>query len=106
MKNMNVSTVLSETGAISPAIVILVCAIALILFTTLIVIVSRYKKCPSDKIMVIYGAAIGNNHDGTPRTAKCIHGGAAFVVPIFQSYEYMDLTPMSISVYAIIEMGL
>ena len=98
MKNLLATTTLAESGAFSPAIVILVCAIALILFTTLIIVVSRYKKCPSDKIMVIYGAAIGSNHDGTPRTAKCIHGGAAFVVPVFQSYEYMDLTPMSISV--------
>ena len=86
MKNMNVPTALSEqVGGMSPAIVIVISALALIIFTTLIVIVSRYKKCPSDKIMVIYGAAIGSNHDGTPRTAKCIHGGAAFVVPIFKS---------------------
>ena len=98
MKNMNVTATLSEsTGMISPAIVILVCVFALLLFSTLILIVSRYKKCPSDKIMVIYGK-VGSNTDGSMRTAKCIHGGAAFVVPIFQSYEYMDLTPMSISV--------
>ena len=98
MKNMIVPTALSEsTGMISPAIVVLVCVVALLLFSTLILIVSRYKKCPSDKIMVIYGK-VGSNTDGSMRTAKCIHGGAAFVVPIFQSYEYMDLTPMSISV--------
>ena len=98
MKNLNVSVGLSESaGMISPAIVLLVCVFALLLFSTLILIVSRYKKCPSDKIMVIYGK-VGSNTDGSMRTAKCIHGGAAFVVPIFQSYEYMDLTPMSISV--------
>lgn len=55
MKNLLATTALSETGTLSPAIVILVCAAALILFSTLIIIVSRYKKCPSDKIMVIYG---------------------------------------------------
>lgn len=99
MKFNNISTLLASetTSGISPVIVVLVSVVALLLFSTLILIVSRYKKCPSDKIMVIYGK-VGNNHDGTMRTAKCIHGGAAFVVPIFQSYEYMDLTPMSISV--------
>lgn len=47
--------------------------------------------------MVIYGK-VGTNRDGTQRSAKCIHGGAAFIVPIVQSYEYLDLTPLSIPV--------
>ena len=70
---------------------------ALVIFTTLIVILPRYKKCPSDRIMVIYGK-VGSNPDGSNRSAKCIHGGAAFIWPIFQSYEYLDLTPISIPV--------
>lgn len=80
-----------------PYLLITITVTALILFTTLIVLLSRYKKCPSDKVMVIYGK-VGNNSDGTQRSAKCIHGGAAFVWPVFQSYQYLDLTPMSISV--------
>jgi flotillin len=47
--------------------------------------------------MVKYGK-IGKNEDGTARSAICIHGGAAFIVPVFQSYEFLDLTPMSIPV--------
>ena len=58
---------------------------------------ARYKKCPSSQIMVIYGN-VGSNKDGVTRSAKCIHGGAAFVIPFFQAYEFLDLTPMSISV--------
>ena len=71
--------------------------VALVFFTTLIIILSRYRKCPSDKIMVIYGK-VGSNPDGSSRSARCIHGGAAFIWPIFQSFQYMDLTPLSISV--------
>lgn len=99
MNYLRTTTLLSAEsgGGVSPAVVALVCVVALLIFTTLILIVSRYKKCPSDKIMVIYGK-VGSNHDGSSRTAKCIHGGASFVWPVFQSYEYMDLTPMSISV--------
>lgn len=77
--------------------VILITVIAVLAFTTLIVILSRYRKCPSDKILVVYGK-VGSNKDGTHKSAKCIHGGAAFIVPVVQSFEYLDLTPMSISV--------
>ena len=77
--------------------IFLVFVIALVVITTLIIILSRYKKCPSDKIMVIYGK-VGSNPDGSSRSARCIHGGAAFIWPIFQAYEYLDLTPLSISV--------
>ena len=81
----------------NPTIIFLVCAAVLVVVSFIIWICSRYKKCPSDKIMVIYGS-IGKNTDGSNRSAKCIHGGAEFVIPVFQSYAYLDLTPMSIQV--------
>lgn len=77
--------------------IILVSVVVVLLFSTFALIVSRYRKCPSDKVMVIYGS-VGTNSDGSNRSAKCIHGGAAFIWPIIQSYEYLDLTPISISV--------
>lgn len=77
--------------------VILICVVAVLFLTTSIVILSRYRKCPSDKILVIYGK-VGTNADGSSRSARCIHGGAAFIWPVFQAYEYLDLTPLSISV--------
>lgn len=80
-----------------PEVIILISVIAVLFFTTLIVILSRYRKCPSDKILVVYGK-VGSNKNGSSRSAKCIHGGAAFIVPVIQAYEYLDLTPMSISV--------
>ena len=77
--------------------IFLVLAIVLILVSFIVWVCSRYKKCPSDKIMVVYGS-IGKNKDGTNRSAKCIHGGAEFVLPVFQSYALLDLTPISIQV--------
>lgn len=53
---------------------------------------SRYKMCPSDKILIVYGKV------GSGRSAKCMHGGATFVLPIIQSYAYMDLNPLNIDV--------
>lgn len=77
--------------------VILLCVIAVLVISLLLVLLSRYKKCPSDKIMVIYGR-VGKHTDGSTKSARCIHGGAAFIVPVIQAYEFLDLTPLSIPV--------
>jgi len=54
--------------------------------------VNRYKKCPSDRIMVIYGKT------GGVHAAQCIHGGAKFVWPVIQDYGYISLRPLQIVV--------
>ena len=76
---------------------ILIAVLVLIVVLVVLTIATRYKKCPSDKIMVIYGN-VGKNKDGSSRSAKCLHGGAAFIVPFFQNYAFLDLTPISLSV--------
>ena len=53
-------------------------------------LLNRYRRCPSDKILVIFGTR------GSNGSAKCIHGGGAFVWPIIQDYAYLSLTPISI----------
>ena len=78
-------------------IVISLCIIAVVLFGAVAAILSRYRKCPSDKVLVIYGK-VGSDKSGQARSAKCIHGGAAFIVPVIQAYQYLDLTPISINV--------
>lgn len=72
------------------AVVFLVILIAFV-FLSFISLVSRYRRCPSDKILVIFG----KTGEGS---AKCIHGGAAFVWPLYQDYSYLDLTPISIEI--------
>jgi flotillin len=76
---------------------ILTIVIVLLVFGTLIALLSRYKKCPSDKILVVYGM-VGKGSSGGNKSAKCIHGGASFIWPVIQSYQYLDLTPLSIEV--------
>ncbi len=78
-------------------VIILIIVVVLLLFTTFIAVLARYKKCPSDRVMVIYGK-VGRGHDGGTRSAKCIHGGAAFIWPLFQDFAFLSLTPMSITV--------
>ena len=77
--------------------IVLMAVLGIIFFSIVLWFFSRYKKCPSDKILVIYGK-VGKNKDGSSRSAKCIHGGAAFIVPVVQAYEFLDLTPLSIPV--------
>lgn len=60
-------------------------------FIILVSFFRRYKRCPSDRILVVYGKVGGGS-------AKCIHGGASFIWPVFQDYAFMDLTPTSIEV--------
>ena len=73
----------------------LVLIIVAIVFVTFTAILARYKRCPSDKILVIYGKT-GKNKQGAVSSARCIHGGASFIWPVFQSYSFLDLTPISI----------
>lgn len=61
--------------------------VAIVLFAA---IVNRYRRCPSDKILVVYGTT------GNKGSAKCVHGGGTFVWPIIQDYAYLSLTPISI----------
>ena len=75
----------------------IIIAVIIIVFSFLVFIISRIKKCPSDKIMVISGK-VGKNSDGTSKSALCIHGGAKFVYPFIQQYSFLDLTPISLSV--------
>jgi flotillin len=72
---------------------VLVSFLLVVGFGTLVFFFSRYRRCPSDKILVIYGKNVG---DG--KSFKCIHRGAAFVWPIFQAYQYLDLTPIPIAI--------
>ncbi len=66
-------------------------------FALVIAVLAYYKKCPSDKILVIFGM-IGKSSEGQKRTAKCVHGGAAFIWPIIQDFKWLSLIPMQIDI--------
>lgn len=61
-------------------------------FFTFIFLATRFKRCPSDKILVIYGKVAEN------RSSRCLHGGGALVLPLVQDYAYLSLTPLTISI--------
>ncbi|NRA94992.1 MAG: flotillin family protein, partial [Planctomycetes bacterium] len=66
--------------------------IGLIVFFVLLFVATRFKRCPSNKILVVYGKV------GTGRSARCIHGGGAFILPLIQDYDYLELVPRTIEI--------
>jgi flotillin len=77
--------------------VLMVSIAVLFLFIIIVSMTKRYKRCPSDRILVVYGK-VGKGSDSESRSAKCIHGGAAFIWPIIHAFEFLDLTPISIEI--------
>ena len=74
----------------------LLCGIVLAvfgLFTIMVVLLKYYKRCPSNRVLVIFGKLTKKGH-----AAKTVHGGAAFVVPLFQDYAYLNLEPIQIEI--------
>ncbi|GAB7088121.1 flotillin family protein [Marinifilum fragile] len=78
-------------------IVLLITAAVIFVFVLIVSFFKRYKRCPSDRVLVVYGK-VGKGGGAESRSAKCIHGGAAFVWPIIQDYAFLDLTPISIEI--------
>jgi flotillin len=70
----------------------LIGGLAFLVLSSFWVLATRFKRCPSDKVLVVYGKV------GKGQSAKCIHGGATFVWPLIQDYRFLDLTPMPIDI--------
>lgn len=62
---------------------------ALVLISIFVFIANQYKRCPSNKIIVVYGKTDGE------KTAKCVHGGGTFVIPLIQDFGVLSLEPMT-----------
>ena len=74
---------------LDPASMFFVVIPALILISALLFIANQYKRCPSNKIIVVYGKT------GSNTTAKCVHGGGVFVIPLIQDYGVLSLEPLA-----------
>ncbi len=67
--------------------------IAVMMFVTFLMLLTRqYKRCPSNRVLVIYG----KTRKG--QAARTVHGGAAFVIPLIQDYAYLSLEPIQIEI--------
>ncbi|MEM1446795.1 MAG: SPFH domain-containing protein [Planctomycetota bacterium] len=73
-------------------ILILITIVIAIVVGFAVFFVRRYRRCPPNRILVVYGKS------GGAKTAKCYHGGAAFILPVFQDFAYLSLEPMTIDI--------
>ena len=91
---MNATTLLSQSvagGGESFSIILIISCLVVGLGMT-IFFFSRYQKCPSDRILVVYGKT------SRGQSSQCLHGGATFIWPVIQAYEFLDLTPIPIDI--------
>jgi flotillin len=65
---------------------------AIIVFCLIVFFTQRFTRCPSNRVLVIYGKVA----DGKP--AQCLHGGATMVWPVIQDYDYLSLEPIAVEV--------
>ncbi len=68
-----------------------------VIFAAFLGILARIKKCPSDRVMVIYGSDVFHRKT-EPHAARCIHGGTAFIWPVIQDYGFLSLRPIQLEV--------
>jgi flotillin len=76
----------------TPLLILAVPVFILLMAISVLLMVNRYKRCPSDKVLVISGRV------GKGMSSRCMHGGGAFVWPLVQEYRYLSLTPMTINI--------
>ncbi|MBP7847714.1 flotillin family protein [Patescibacteria group bacterium] len=79
-------------GSILSSALVPVIGLVFVGFLLLMFFISRYKRCPSNKILVVSGKT------GEGNSSKCIHGGAAFIWPVIQEYQFLDLQPIDVDV--------
>ncbi len=83
----------SPVGETQMYLAIIVALAVILAFGFLILVAKQYKRCPSNRVLVIYGKA-GGGHEA----ATCIHGGAKLVYPLIQDYAWLSLEPMQIEI--------
>ncbi|MBN2578932.1 MAG: flotillin family protein [Pirellulales bacterium] len=70
-------------------IVVVLCL--LLFFTYALVALKRYKRCPSNRVLVIFGRT-------GPKSIECVHGGSRFIWPLVQDYDWLSLEPIRIEI--------
>lgn len=92
---MHTSTLAQQSGSGSAGTLLylgFIGAAVLIFFVVSAYVATRYRRCPSNRILVVFGRV------GSGRASKCLHGGGTFVWPVIQDYSYMSLEPLVIDI--------
>ena len=74
-------------------LIVIVVFVAAVFLSMLLVLIKQYKRCPSNRILVIWGRG-----KRAGQATKTIHAGAQFVVPLLEDYAYLSLEPVQIEI--------
>ncbi|MDG1536320.1 MAG: SPFH domain-containing protein [Candidatus Thalassarchaeaceae archaeon] len=83
---------MAEDSSAGVFLTIMMFATLLFLVAIVIFFAQRYKRCPPDKVMVVYGRT------DKGKASRTIHGGAALVWPLIQDYAFLSLNPITINI--------
>ncbi|MSQ96108.1 MAG: flotillin family protein [Gemmataceae bacterium] len=72
---------------------VLIALVGMVFFIIAIMFLTRYRRCPSNQVLVIFG-----KFTGSATGTRCLHGGARLVLPLVQDHAYMSLEPIQIEV--------
>ncbi len=78
---------------VHPAVAIAVILAVLFFLSIVLLLANRYKRCPSNKVLVVFG-----KYTGSSTGTRCRHGGATLVLPLAQDYAFLSLEPMQIEI--------
>ena len=88
----SVPILLAASGSTNAYLAIFSVLVTLVVFSYVVLMRKQWKRCPSNRVLVIYGRAGGRNG------VTCIHGGTRFVVPLLQDYAWLSLEPIQIEI--------
>jgi flotillin len=86
-------TLFADAASFEMLLTTIVVLVVVTAFTIFVLMAKFYKRCPSNRVLVIYGKA-GGRHE----SAQCIHGGARFIKPLLEDYAWLNLEPMQIEI--------
>ncbi len=92
MSNLSLFAQLGPLGDLGTIAAITVVIVLVVLFSFVMLVKAFYKRCPSNRVLVIYGKT------SKGEAATCMAGGAKFVVPLVQDYAWLSLEPMQIEI--------
>ncbi len=81
-----------EVGSLNFWLILLVIFVVMTIFGAFMLVMKQYKRCPSNRLLVIYGRT------GKGKASRTVHGGAAFIIPLLQDYAYLSLEPIQIEI--------
>ncbi len=82
----------SDDGGAAAFVFLAIFGFVIFFMAIVIFAASRYRRCPPDKVLVVYGKT------SSERSSKTIHGGGILVWPLIQDYDYLDLKPITIQI--------